>query len=69
MQILYYLKKTKGNRKETSKKTREGFKHAGSKIIYDGSDWVLIKIEDNNAIGKDAAIYYGEFKEYRVGVS
>ena len=62
-------KKQKEIEKKQAKKTREGFKHAGSKIIYDGSDWVLIKIENNNAISKDAAIYYGGFKEYREGES
>lgn len=55
--------------KKEAKKTREGFKHAGGEIIFEGPNWTLIKIEDKGAIGKDAAIYYGGFHEYNEGES
>jgi len=55
--------------KKEAKKTREGFKHAGGEIIFEGPNWTLIKIEDKGSIGKDAAIYYGGFHEYDQGES
>lgn len=55
--------------KKEAKKSREGFKHAGGEIIYEGNDWTLIKISDQGAVGKDAAIYYGGFHEYDKGES
>jgi hypothetical protein len=60
-------KKQKELEKKQARKTREGFKHAGGKIIHEGDDWVLIKIEGNNATSKDAAIYYGGYKDIRNG--
>ena len=62
-------KKQKELEKKQAKKTREGFKHAGGQIIHDGDDWVLIKIEGNNPTSRDAAIYYGGYKDYRQGES
>ena len=50
-----------------AKKSREGFNHAGGEIVFEGSDWTMIKIEDQGQIGKDAAIYYGGFHEYDNG--
>jgi Leucine-rich repeat (LRR) protein len=62
-------KKQKELEKKQAKKTREGLKHAGGQIIFEGSDWVLIKVEGNNPTSKDAAIYYGGYKDYREGES
>lgn len=62
-------KKQKEIEKKQARKTREGFKHAGGQIIYEGDDWVVIKIEGNSATSKDAAIYYGGFKDVRGGES
>ena len=62
-------KKQKELEKKQAKKTREGFKHAGGEIIFEGTDWVLIKVEGNNPTSKDAAIYYGGYKDYREGES
>jgi len=62
-------KKRKEEEKKMARKTREGFKHAGGEIIFEGSNWVLIKISDKGATGKDAAIYYGGFKDHRNGES
>ena len=62
-------KKRKEEEKKLARKTREGFNHAGGKIIFEGSNWVVIKIEDKGATGKDAAIYYGGYKDHRNGES
>ena len=62
-------KKQKELEKKQAKKTREGFKHAGGEIIFEGTDWALIKVEGNNPTSKDAAIYYGGYKDYREGES
>ena len=62
-------KKQKEIEKKQAKKTREGFKHAGSTIIHEGPDWVVIKIEGNNPTSKDAAIYYGGYKDVKNGES
>ena len=45
--------------KKEAKKSRDGFKHAGGKIAFQGPNWTVIEIEDQSQIGKDAAIYYG----------
>lgn len=60
-------KKQKELEKKMASKTREGFKHAGGKIIHEGGDWVVIKIEGNNAASKDAAQYYGGYHEPQNG--
>ena len=62
-------KKQKEIEKKQARKTREGFKHAGGQIIYEGDNWVVIKIEGNSETSKDAAIYYGGFKDVRAGES
>ena len=62
-------KKRKEEEKKLARKTREGFKHAGGEILHEGSNWVLIRISDKGATGKDAAIYYGGFKDHRNGES
>ena len=62
-------KKRKEEEKKLAKKTREGLKHAGGKILFEGPKWVLIKIEDQGPTGKDAAIYYGGYKDVKNGES
>ena len=62
-------KKLKTLEKNVAKKTREGFKHAGGQIIHEGSDWIVIKIEGNNEITRDAAIYYGGYNDFPNGES
>lgn len=53
--------------KKEAKKSREGFSHKGSEILYQGTDWTLIKISDPGPAGKDAAIWYGGYKDHRNG--
>lgn len=55
--------------KKEAKKSREGLNHAGGKIVYEGPNWTMIKIEDQGSVGKDAAVYYGGFHEYDQGES
>lgn len=33
--------------------------HPGGKLMYDGENWRVIKIEDKGAVGKEAACFYG----------
>lgn len=33
--------------------------HPGAKIMYDGDNWRVIKIEDKGVVGKEAACFYG----------
>lgn len=33
--------------------------HPGAKLMYDGENWRVIKIEDKGAVGKEAACFYG----------
>ena len=33
--------------------------HPGSKLVYDGTDWRVIEIEDKGPVGKEAACFYG----------
>ena len=62
-------KKKKEQEKKEAKKTREGFNHAGGEVIYQGPTWTVIKISDKGTTGKDAAIYYGGYKDHRGGES
>jgi len=55
--------------KKEAKKSREGFKHAGGEILFEGPNWTLIRVQDKGTVGKDAAIYYGGFHEYDMGES
>lgn len=33
--------------------------HPGAELMYDGTDWRVIKIEDKGVVGKEAACFYG----------
>jgi len=54
------LQKTKASKaeKEEAKKTYE---HPGGEIIFRGNTWTLVKIQDQGALGKDAACFYGGY--------
>jgi hypothetical protein len=49
--------------KNIAKKSREGFNHAGSEIIFSDDKWTVVKIEDKGQLGKDAAIYFGGYQD------
>lgn len=55
--------------KKEAKKSREGLKHAGGEILFEGPNWTLIRVSDKGQVGKDAAIYYGGFHEHDKGES
>lgn len=55
--------------KKEARKSREGFNHIGGEIIHEGNDWTVIKISDKGQKGKDAAIWYGGYKDYQNGES
>lgn len=61
-------KRIESERKE-AKKTRKGFEHVGGEIIHQGPKWTMIRISDKGAKGKEAAIWYGGFKDVRGGES
>lgn len=54
----FSLEKTKATKqeKEESSKTYE---HPGGEVIFRGSQWTVVKIEDQGQLGKDAACFYG----------
>lgn len=58
--------------KKEIRKTREGFNHAGGKIIHEGPKYTLIKI-DQNEVGQKMALealsWYGGFYDYDNGES
>jgi hypothetical protein len=62
-------KKMSEIQKKEAKKSREGLKHAGGEILFEGPNWTLIRISGGGEVGKDAAIYYGGFHEYDMGES
>jgi len=63
-------RKVKEKEKKEVRKTREGFKHAGANVIYEDDQWIILEIpKDSGTIGKDAAIYYGGFKDVKNGES
>ena len=62
-------KKKKAEEKKEAKKSREGFNHKGGEILYQGNNWTLIRISDKGQTGKDAAIWYGGYKDHRNGES
>ena len=62
-------KKRKEEQKKEAKKSREGFNHVGGEIIHQGPKWTMIRISDTGQKGRDAAIYYGGYKDVRQGES
>ena len=72
--IFYNFKeperKIKEKEKSEARKTREGFKHTGSTVTYEDDQWIVLEIpKDAGTAGKDAAIYYGGFKDVKNGES
>ena len=61
--------KLKDKEKKQAKKTREGLNHKGGEIVFKGSNWTVIRISDKGPTGKDAAVYYGGYKDHRSGES
>jgi Leucine-rich repeat (LRR) protein len=55
--------------KSDIKKSRAGFEHKGGQIVYDGGNWVVVKITGTSPESIDAAHYYGGFHEHDKGES
>lgn len=56
----FSLDKTKAS-KEEKKQAATTYDHPGGEVIHRGSDWTVVKIEDQGEIGKDAACFYGGY--------
>ena len=54
------LEKTKAT-KDEKKEAAKTYSHPGGEIMFRGPKWTLVKIEDQGAIGKDAACFYGGY--------
>lgn len=56
----FKLEKTKGTatEKEEAKRT---FEYPGSEVVFRGSKWTVVKIEDCGDIAKDAAAFFGGY--------
>lgn len=51
--------KKKRTSAEEKKKAAETFEHPGAEVVFRGSNWTVVKIEDKGDLGKSAAVYYG----------
>lgn len=54
----FSLEKTKAS-KEEKQEASKTYEHPGGEVIFRGSDWTVVKIEDQGQLGKDAACFYG----------
>jgi hypothetical protein len=54
----FSLDKTKAS-KEEKKAAATTYEHPGGEVIFRGSDWTVVKIEDQGKLGQDAACFYG----------
>ena len=54
----FSLEKTKAS-KEEKQEASKTYEHPGGEVIFRGSDWSVVKIEDQGELGKDAACFYG----------
>lgn len=57
----------KQEEKKEVKKQRQGLSHPGAKLVFQGSKWSVIKIEDTGTAGYDAALWFGGFRDYKHG--
>jgi len=54
----FSLEKTKAS-KEEKKEAAKTYDHPGGNVIFRGSNWTVVKIEDSGELGQDAACFYG----------
>lgn len=62
------LDKTKATKTE-KEVAKTSFKYPGSEIIFRGSKWTVIKIEDKGELGKGAAVFFGGYQDGGSGES
>jgi len=58
----FSLEKTKAT-KDERKEASISFEYPGAEVLYNGPKWAVTRISDKGALGKDAACFYGGFKE------
>ena len=58
----FKLEKTKASKQE-KEEAKTSYQYPGSEIMYKGSNWTLIKIEDKGDLGKGAAIFFGGYQD------
>ena len=54
----FSLEKTKAS-KEEKEIAKTTYEHPGGKVDFKGSDWTIVKIDNDTQLGKDAACFYG----------
>lgn len=54
----FSLEKTKASKEERQEASKT-YEHPGGEVIFRGSNWTVVKIEDQGELGKDAACFYG----------
>ena len=59
----FSLEKTKAS-KEEKEQAAKTYDHPGGDVIFKGSKWTVVKIEDQGELGKDAACFYGGYHLY-----
>jgi len=64
----FKLEKTKASKQE-KESAKTSYQYPGSEIVYRGSNWTLIKIEDKGELGKGAAIFFGGYQDGDSGES
>lgn len=58
----FSLEKTKGT-KEDKKEAAKTFDYPGSEPVYKGSEWSVVRIDDQGQVGKDAACFFGGYNQ------
>lgn len=58
----FKLEKTKASKQE-KEEAKTSYQYPGSEIMYKGSNWTLIKIEDKGELGKGAAVFFGGYQD------
>jgi len=58
----FKLEKTKASKQE-KEEAKTSYQYPGSEIMFKGSNWTLIKIEDQGALGKAAAVFFGGYQD------
>ena len=48
--------------KEDKKEAAKTFDYPGGEPVYRGSEWSVVRIDDQGQLGKDAACFYGGSK-------
>lgn len=58
--VDFSLDKTKASKSEKEEAAKT-YEHPGGEVIFKGSKWTVVKIEDTGKLGHDAACFYGGY--------